>query len=158
MSPEVSDAFKGLDAKKWSLFKTKRVKAEDVIEGYGPHIVYLPKEVVPSQIKLTPYQQTCIRIMGKKAEKELDKYPDLEDWLLKARMRMRPEEYLAYVLMTDLISKAAFIGLGVVFLLLGSVIGFLGYMMAIFMFPFAFLMKKILHCTSIKLSQKKNFK
>ncbi len=144
MSPEVSDAFKGLESKKWSLFKTKRVKAEDVIEGYGPHIVYLPKEAVPSQIKLTSYQQSCVRIMGKKAEKELDKYPDLEEWLLKARMRMRPEEYLAYVLFTNLISMISFIGLGIVFFLFGMVIGFLGYMLGIFMFLFAFLMKKIL--------------
>ncbi len=145
MSPEVSDAFKGLDSKKWSLFKTKRVKAEDVIEGYGPHIVYLPQEVVPSQIKLTPYQQTCVRIMGKKAEKELDKYPELEEYLLKARMRLRPEEYLAYVLMTDLIAKVAFIGIALFsFLFLSQFLGFLGYMIGIFMLLFAFLMKKIL--------------
>jgi flagellar protein FlaJ len=145
MSPEVSDAFKGLETKKWSLFKTKRVKAEDIIEGYGPHIVYLPKEAVPSQIKLTPYQQTCIRIMGKKAKEQLDKYPDLEEWLLKSRIRMRPEEYLAYVLFTDLISKVTLIVLGLVFMLIfGPLMGFMGYMLGLILILMAFLVKKIL--------------
>lgn len=145
MSPEVSDAFKGLETKKWSLFRTKKIRTEDVIEGYGPHIIYLPKEAVPSQIKLTPYQQTCIRIMGKKAKQELDKYPDLEEWLLKARIRMRPEEYLAYVLFTDLISKISLIALGLFFMLIfGPLLGFFGYLIGIIMMLFAFLIKKIL--------------
>ena len=142
MSPEVSDAFKGLETKKWSLFKTKRVKPEDVIEGYGPHIVYLPKEAVPSQIKLTSYQQTCIRIMGKKANEQLNKYPDLEEWLLKARIRMRPEEYLAYVLFTDLISKISLILMGLLFILILPNI--LGYMMGLILILMAFLIKKML--------------
>ena len=142
MSPEVSDAFKGLETKKWSLFKTKRVKPEDVIEGYGPHIVYLPKEAVPSQIKLTSYQQTCIRIMGKKANEQLNKYPDLEEWLLKARIRMRPEEYLAYVLFTDLISKISLILMGLLFILILPNI--LGYMMGLILILMAFLVKKML--------------
>ncbi len=145
MSPEVSDAFKGLETKKWSLFKTKRVSAADMIEGYGPHIVYLPKEAVPSQIKLTPYQQMCIRIMGKKAEKELDKYPDMEEWLMKSRMCMKADEYLAYVLFTNLISMIMFFGLAAFFILLYPVFGIvLSGTLAGFMVLFGLLMKKIL--------------
>ncbi len=144
MSPEVSDAFKGLDTKKWSLFHTKRVKAEDVIEGYGPHIVYLPKEAVPSQIRLTPFQQTALRIMGKKAEKEIEKYPDLDDWLLKSRMRMRGEEYLAYALLTTYIMWAIAGVLAVVFIALYSVIGFLSILIALIMVMIAFVIKPLI--------------
>ena len=144
MSPEVSDAFKGLDTKKWSLFHTKRVKPEDVIEGYGPHIVYLSQEAVPSQIKLTAYQQMCLRMMGKKAEKEVDKYPDLDEWLLKARMRMRAEEYLAYVFMTTYIMWAIAGALTIVFLALYSIMGFLSVMIALIMIMMAFMTKPLL--------------
>ncbi len=144
MSPEVSDAFKGLDTKKWSLFHTKRVKPEDVMEGYGPHIVYLPEEAVPSQIKLTPFQQTCIRIMGKKAKEDVEKYPELDEWLLKARMRMRAEEYLAYVYLTTYIMWAVFGLLTVVFLALYPFLGDISLMLALMMVMIAFLIKPIL--------------
>ncbi len=144
MSPEVSDAFKGLDTKKWSLFHTKRVKTGDVIEGYGPHIVYLPKEAVPSQIKLTPFQQTALRIMGKKAEKEVEKYPDLDEWLVKARMRMRAEEYIAYVLLTTYLMWAIAGVLAIIFIALYSVIGVLSIMIAIIMIMIAFMIKPLM--------------
>lgn len=61
----------------------------------GPHKVALPKGAKPTYVALTQYQQFCWRFMGRRVQgiKKVDQ--DLEDNLLKAHMRIRPEEYLA---------------------------------------------------------------
>ncbi len=68
--------------------------------------VKLPKGTLPSYISLTPYYRIAWKMMGKKAEKNIQdkKYAKLESDLIKAHMLLRPQEYLAYVYFTTLIA------------------------------------------------------
>ncbi|MFQ5837927.1 MAG: type II secretion system F family protein [Thermoplasmata archaeon] len=64
------------------------------LEPAEPHVVKLPKGAQPSYVGLTPFQHLAWRLMGDFVkDKKVDQ--DLEDNLLKAHMRLRPEEYLA---------------------------------------------------------------
>lgn len=100
---EVSDVFSRMEVKKEDLIKTSKIRPDDYIEGYGPHMVRLPKGAIPDYIKLTPYQEFCWRTMGRVVKFKAKENPDLEDNLLKAHMKIRPEEYIAYVWMTTII-------------------------------------------------------
>lgn len=63
-------------------------------DGAKPHVVRLPRGAQPSYIGLTPFQRFAWNLMGPHTkDKKVDQ--DLEDNLLKAHMRLRPEEYLA---------------------------------------------------------------
>ncbi|MDX1534326.1 MAG: type II secretion system F family protein [Thermoplasmata archaeon] len=59
-----------------------------------PHMIKLPAGSQPGHVSLTTFQRFAWRLMGNAVKnKEIDE--DLEDNLLKAHMRLRPEEYLA---------------------------------------------------------------
>ncbi len=83
--------------------------------------VKLPKGMLPSYIKISPYYKMAWKIMGKIAEKNIKnkKYAKLEGDLLKAHILLRPQEYLAYVYFTTLL-------MGIVGLVLGAFIVILG--------------------------------
>ncbi len=129
---EIQDSFEKLRFKKDKFLSTKRAKPSDRLETYGPHIVRLPKSAVPEYLNLSPYKQLCWRLMGPIVKQKGIRDENLEKDLLAAHMKIRSEEYLAYVWMSTLIAAvfgvvaAIFIGpvldamLGMGWLLYGS--------------------------------------
>jgi flagellar protein FlaJ len=137
VSPEVQDAFRSLDSSKGGMVTT--TKGEDEYhEDFGPHLIKLPKGAAVAGIKLTPYQQFCWRMMGRSVQQKKKVDPKLEEALQKAHMRIRPDEYTAYVIMTTWIAFIAMlvvgITIGAIFWIIGwGIIGFLiGALMIIF--------------------------
>ncbi|MFO8108964.1 MAG: type II secretion system F family protein [Thermoplasmata archaeon] len=104
---EVDNAFDKLKFKKDKFIATKRARPSDRIETYGPHLVRLPKSAVPSYLNLSPYKQFCWRVIGPVVKNKNMQDEQLERNLLAAHMKIRSEEYLAYVLMSTLIALAA---------------------------------------------------
>ncbi len=80
-----------------------------------PHMIKLPAGSQPGHIGLTPFQRFAWRLMGS-AVKDKEINEDLEENLLKAHMRLRPEEYLAVsytaTFLTALTTIIAALGLG----------------------------------------------
>ncbi len=114
MVPETQASFQQLETKRRHL-KTKRSGEE---RDVGPHLVRLPKGAVPDYIKLTPFQETSWRIMGNfvKSKGKVDE--ELEDNLLKAHMKIRPEEYLAFIYLTAIIMVVLGVVVGIVLIVL----------------------------------------
>lgn len=113
--PEVSDVFKRVEGKKSDYTRTMGAQeGEDI----GPHMVRLPKGAVPDYVKLTPFQDMSWRIMGRYATEKATGNQVLEENLMKAHMKIRPEEYHASVVMATVIMVivgiAIAIGVGVV--------------------------------------------
>src|SRR3972149_2294895 len=63
----------------------------------APHVVRVAKGQAPEYITLSSWQQFCWRFMGSYAKGRVVKFPKLESLLLKAHMKVRPEEFLAEV-------------------------------------------------------------
>ena len=119
--PEVTNVFKQVEVKPAQYLKTKIATGGETI---GPHAVRLVKGTVPEYIKLSPFQDLAWRTMGKYAKTKTDKLQVLDDYLLKAHMKIRPEEYLAYVLMATLVT--AIIGVVIAIVLGVVVFGLMG--------------------------------
>ncbi len=117
MAPDVSDTFTKFDGKSKDYMKTKRTSEHT--EVWGPHIIKLPEGVLPDYIALTPFQMLSWRTMGKAVNLRAKPNPKLEQQLLQAHMRMRPEEYVAYVWMSTIL---VFIASLVVATLFGGVL------------------------------------
>ncbi|HEX7392594.1 MAG TPA: type II secretion system F family protein [Thermoplasmata archaeon] len=113
--------FKQVEVKPAQYLKTKIATGGETI---GPHAVRLVKGTVPEYIKLSPFQDLAWRTMGKYAKTKTDQLQVLDDSLLKAHMKIRPEEYLAYVLMTTVV--AAIVGVVIAIVLGVVVFGLLG--------------------------------
>lgn len=107
--PEVSDDFKRVESRKGQYMKTALGSAERI----GPHSVLLPKGTVPEYIKLSSFQDLAWRTMGRTAKARAAANQQLEESLLKAHMKIRPEEYLAYVLMATLVAAIVGVAIGV---------------------------------------------
>lgn len=122
---EIKSAFEKLSFKKGKFVSTKRAKPSDVIEKYGPHVVRLPKTAVPEYLTLSPYQQFCWRTLGHMVEEKNVRDDELEDNLLSSHMKIRLEEYIAYIWMSTIIALVAGVGAGLAIALIGS--QFLGY-------------------------------
>jgi flagellar protein FlaJ len=106
--PEVSDVFKRVEGRKGEYIRTlSGQKGEDI----GPHTIKLPKGALPDFVKLSPYQDFCWRVMGRYATDRAAGNQVLEETLMKAHMKIRPEEYYSYVLMSTII--AAMIGIAI---------------------------------------------
>jgi len=58
---------------------------------------------VPDYVKLTHYQEFCWRTVGKTVSRRMKPNAKLELTLMQAHMRLRPEEYTAYIWMTTLL-------------------------------------------------------
>ena len=108
--PEVSDVFKQVEVKPAQYLKTSIAQPG---ERLGPHAVRLTKGAVPEYIKLSPFQDLAWRTMGKYAKTRTAQLQQLDDSLLKAHMKIRPEEYLAYVLMGTLVSAIIGVAIGI---------------------------------------------
>ncbi|HXZ24568.1 MAG TPA: type II secretion system F family protein [Methanomassiliicoccales archaeon] len=101
MAPEVSDIFARMETSKKQYIKTKTSEKET--EEMGPHVVRLPTGVLPEYVKLTKYQEFSWRTVGRLVQLRSKANPKLELSLLQAHMRMRPEEFVAYVWMTAIL-------------------------------------------------------
>jgi len=103
--------FKRVEAgKKSQYLQTKVAQGGDDI---GPHPIRLPKGAMPDYIKFSAYQDFCWRFMGRYATERVANNVALDEALLKAHMKVRPEEYYAYVLMTTIVTAIVGIGIGV---------------------------------------------
>ncbi len=92
-----------VETKKGEYLKTKLTqRGEDI----GPHGVRLTKGAVPDYVSLTNYQDFSWRIMGKFASDRMTPANNqvLEESLTKAHMKIRAEEYYAYVLMSTVVA------------------------------------------------------
>ncbi len=88
-----SSAFEKLETR-GTLTKTKRFRPGEESEK-GAHMVKLPKGAKPVNVSLPPKAQVAWRMFGKFVQARTGSDPELEDNLLKAHIRLRPEEYLA---------------------------------------------------------------
>jgi flagellar protein FlaJ len=99
MCPEISsDVFSRLESSKKNYLKTKDVSERKEIGE--PRKVMLPKGAIPDYVKLTAYQRFCWKTMGKLVTKRAKPNSKLDLTLQQAHMRMRPQEFLAFVYMT----------------------------------------------------------
>lgn len=113
MSDEESNLFSKFEDLDRSFLGTKTVKSKRVVEG--PHPVKLPAGTVPDYVKLSPYQEFCWRAMRRLVEARFRQDQVLEDSLIKAHMKIRPEEYTAFVWMTSLLVGIAGFVIGILF-------------------------------------------
>lgn len=109
--PEIDNAFKSVEVNKSQYLKTKMSR---VGETMGPHAIKLEKGAVPDYIKLTKFQDLAWRTMGRYAKTKTNSLQQLDDSLLKAHMKIRPEEYLAYVFMAAIVTAIVGVIIGVV--------------------------------------------
>jgi flagellar protein FlaJ len=107
---EVTDDFKRVETKKSEYLKTKMLEGEK----FGPHTIRLPKGAVPEYISLSSFQDLAWRTMGRSAKTKTNQLQALDDSLLKAHLKIRPEEYLAFVMMATLMSGIAGVIIGIV--------------------------------------------
>jgi flagellar protein FlaJ len=111
--------FEKLDTKR-EYIRTKRARPEDeVLEQ--PHLIFLPEGSSAKGIRLSPYKSFCWAVLGRRIQRKGNIKQDLEENLFKAHMKIRPEEYLAYAMMT-----AIFVGIAAVFV--GILLFFLVFM------------------------------
>ncbi|MDO9537786.1 MAG: hypothetical protein Q7J68_05670, partial [Thermoplasmata archaeon] len=110
MAHETQDTFQKLETKDQHL-KTKKTRGHEV---NTPHLIRLSKGAVPEYIKLSPFQELSWRVMGKRVKAKYTEDQELEENLLKAHMKIRPEEYVAYIQMTALVLAIVAIVVGIV--------------------------------------------
>lgn len=111
-------AFQKLETR-GTLTKTKRVRRDEEA-GTGAHLVKLPKGAKPVNVSLTPREQLAWRTFGKFVQARDHENQELEDNLLKAHIRLRPEEYLAVAWMNTTIAAAGAVAAALVATLLLS--------------------------------------
>ena len=94
-----STAFEKLETR-GTLTKTKRFRpGED--GGRRHHQVRLPKGAKPVDVGLNSHEQLAWRLFGKFVQARKRENPELEEDLLKAHIKLRPEEYLALAWMNS---------------------------------------------------------
>ncbi len=101
---EVEDAFKKLQSSREGLISTKRGKPSDKMEKYGPHLVRLPQASVPDYLQLSPYKQFCWGALKHIVKRKEVHDEELEGDLLEAHMKIRVEEYIAFVWMSTILA------------------------------------------------------
>ncbi len=102
MRPLGSTAFEKLETR-GTLTKTKRFRPGEKAEETA-HLVKLPKGAKPVNVSLTSREQLAWRTFGKFVQSRERENQELEDNLLKAHIRLRPEEYLAVAWMNTTIA------------------------------------------------------
>lgn len=119
--PDITNDFKRIEGRKKQYAETKVAQSRETI---GAHAIRLPKGAVPDYIKLSPFQDLSWRTFGRSAKAKTNLLQQLDDSLLRAHMKIRPEEYLSYVMMATLVTAIIGIVVGVV---VGIVLlGFMG--------------------------------
>jgi flagellar protein FlaJ len=114
LAHETQDTFQKLETKGRHL-KTKKSREEEV---KAPHLIRLPKGAVPEYIKLTSFQELSWRMMGNYVKSKNAEDQELEENLLKAHMKIRPEEFMATVYMTAVVLFAVALVAGIVIALI----------------------------------------
>ena len=120
--PEDTDLFKRIDTTKKHFIT---VSPDEALAKEIPHIVRLPSGAAPEYIVLTPFQQLAWRMFGKRMSAK-EKFDDeFVEALTKSHMRIRPEEYMAYVMAATVITAIVGIVLGIVvgFVFLWMILG-----------------------------------
>ncbi|MEM3852142.1 MAG: type II secretion system F family protein [Methanomassiliicoccales archaeon] len=113
MATEETDLFSRFEGGGKKFLETKTQRSKRKVEG--PHPIKLPAGAVPTYVKLTPYQQFCWRVMKNFVEARFKSDQGLEDSLIKAHMRIRPEEFVAEIWMTSLLAGIVGFVIGLVF-------------------------------------------
>ncbi|MBS3781134.1 MAG: type II secretion system F family protein [Candidatus Thermoplasmatota archaeon] len=127
----LKDAFSGFEFKDGS-FLSSRAKSKEEQERYGPHMKRLPKSTVPEYLTLTKYQKFCWKVMGPVVERRGVEDEQLKMNLLQAHMKIRVEEYIAYVWMTTIFAAiGGIIGAIALSLILSPILGILAYIVAV---------------------------
>ncbi len=128
---ESEDTFSGFKFKEDSFLSSKRAEVSEDIKKYGPHIQRLSKETVPEYLRLNKYQRFCWEMMGPFVQKRDVEDQELENDLLQAHMKIRVEEYIAYIWMSTFFAAlAGFAGALFVSLLLPPLVGVASYLIA----------------------------
>jgi archaeal flagellar protein FlaJ len=109
---EEGDLFKRMDTTKKLYIKTQ--SPEEAKEKEIPHIVRLPVGAAPEYNELTSIQQMGWRVFGKMVTNKNKVDLEFEDMMAKSHLRIRPEEYMAYVYMMTFIVAIVGIMLGVI--------------------------------------------
>ncbi len=105
-------AFEKLETR-GTLTKTKRVRRSEE-PTVSAHIVKLPKGAKPVNVSLSRREQAAWRAFGRFVQARDHDNQELEDNLLKAHIRLRPEEYLAVAWMNTTIASIAAVVLALV--------------------------------------------
>jgi flagellar protein FlaJ len=103
LAHETVDVFQKLETKQQHL-KTKRAGAEAT---HGPHVIMLRKGSVPNYIKLPSFEAFAWRLFGPYVTRKGVHDEILEENLVKAHMKIRPEEYMAFVYASALVAGIA---------------------------------------------------
>ena len=123
MAPEVSEGFSRLEAKKKNLYVTHAPAHGGPVQKPA-RAVRLKKGAQPDYSKLTGLQATAWKYFRNKAQQRGVVSPVLEEDLLKAHIRMRGDEFMAYCYF---LAYAVGIPLGVVMMVMvGVFLGLLG--------------------------------
>lgn len=120
-----------------TLRKTKRFRpgGDETKLAVQHRLIRLPKGAKPVTVPLTPYQGFCWRVMGPFVLSRYKENQDLEDDLIKAHIRLRPEEYLAVAWMTITILAVVSAVLALVFgiLLLAIQVSIVTFLLLLFL-------------------------
>lgn len=104
-----------------TLVRTKRFRPGEEVEK-GHRLIRLPKGAKPVDVPLTPYQEFCWRTMGNFVQARWRENQELEDNLIKAHIRLRPQEYLAWAWMTITLIAVSAVAAALVFSLVLSIL------------------------------------
>lgn len=117
--------FEKLDTKR-EYIRTKRARPEEEVVKQ-PHLIFLPEGSSSKGMRLPSYKSFCWAVLGRYVQRRGNIKPELEENLFKAHIKIRPEEYVAYAMMTAVITAimAIFLGILLFFFLLMSLMGFL---------------------------------
>ena len=108
-------SFETLETRR-TLQKTKRFRPGEELVERPHHMVKLPKGAKPVTVPLSPFQGFSWRGMGPFVQSRWEEKEDLEENLLRAHMRLRPEEYIAWAWMTMVILSAVAVVMAIVIL------------------------------------------
>jgi flagellar protein FlaJ len=117
--------FEKLDTKR-EYIRTKRARPEDEVYEQ-PHLIFLPEGSSSKGIRLPSYKSFCWAVLGRRVQRKGNIKQDLEENLFKAHMKIRPEEYVAYAMMTAILVGfvSIFVGFLLFFLILMPLMGWL---------------------------------
>ena len=112
-----ASAFEKLETRR-TLAKTKRFRTGEVKQK-SHRLVLLPKGAKPVSVALSPWHEFAWRTFGGFVQARYKENQDLEDNLLRAHIKLRPEEYLANAwLNTTIAAVGSVVGAFLVLLLL----------------------------------------
>lgn len=110
-----STAFEKLETRR-TLAKTKRFGSQQAVDK-PHHMVLLPKGAKPVTVALSPWQEFAWRTFGGFVQAHYKEDQDLEDNLLRAHIKLRPEEYLATAWLNTTIVAVGSVAFGILILL-----------------------------------------